>query len=135
MNILGVELEFDFFEADNVDKFESELKKVQEDIKEPTQYEGKSTGEQLKLQCGIVKKFFDTVFGDGTAKKIFGDKNNIKTCMEAFAMCVDASTEAQKELRALTNKYQPNRAERRAGKHGKNHHKNNQSNAAMNGNR
>ena len=71
MNIFGVELEYDFFDADQLEVYERENAKVAEDIKEPTQYEGKSTADALRIQCQIVDNFFDAVFGSGTAQKIF----------------------------------------------------------------
>lgn len=113
MNILGVELQFDFFDADELDVYERENQKVAEKIKEPTQYEGKTTAEALKIQCGIVNDFFDAVFGEGTAEKIFKGKNNIKDHMEAFAIVANEAMSCRDEFDAMTNKYSPNRAERR----------------------
>lgn len=114
MNIMGVELEYDFFDADMLDKYEDANQKVQERIQEPTQYEGLRTGEALRIQCGIVNDFFDEVFGDGTADKIFGGKANIKDHMEAFGQVADAAMSCNEELSQIRNKYDPSRAERRA---------------------
>ena len=136
MKISGVELQFDFFEADNIDLFNKELEKVRDDIKKPEQYEGKTTGESLKIQCKIVNEFFDKIFGNGTAEKLFGTKNNIKDHMEAFAQAIALSQEAGREIDRIVNKYQPNRAERRAANNGnKNHGKKNFNIVANNGNR
>lgn len=113
MNVLGVELEFDFFDADELEIYERENEKVAEDIKEPTQYEGKSTSDALRIQCRIVDNFFDAVFGTGTAKKLFKGKNNIKDHMEAFGIVAQAAMESRNELDAINDKYSPNRADRR----------------------
>ncbi len=91
MNILGVDLEFDFFDAGKVDLYEAENKKVAERIKEPTQYEGKTTGQSFRIQCGIVDDFFNSVFGPGTAEKLFKGKANLREHMEAFAQVSDAA--------------------------------------------
>ena len=114
MNILGVDLEFDFFDADKVDLYEAENKKVAERIKEPTPYEGKTTGQSFRIQCGIVDDFFNSVFGPGTAEKLFKGKANLREHMEAFAQVSDAAMATKDDISALTEKYSPNRAQRRA---------------------
>ncbi len=113
MNILGVELEYDFFDADQLEVYERENKRVAEDIKEPSQYEGKSTADALRIQCGIVDRFFDAVFGTGTAKRLFHGKANIRDHMEAFGIVAQNASNSRAEFEAIENKYTPNRAERR----------------------
>lgn len=113
MNILGVELEYDFFDADQLEAYERENQKVAEDIKEPTQYEGKSTADSLRIQCRIVDNFFDALFGSGTARKIFKGKANIRDHMEAFGIMAQGAVNARVELDEIEDKYAPNRAERR----------------------
>lgn len=113
MNILGVELEYDFFDADQLEVYERENQRVAEDIKEPTQYEGKSTADAIRIQCHIVDRFFDAVFGTGTAKEIFKGKANIRDHMEAFGIVAQGARDARGELDAVEEKYAPNRAARR----------------------
>lgn len=52
--VLGKELEYDFFDADLLEKYEKENLRVKERIQEPTQYDGKTTADSLRIQCGIV---------------------------------------------------------------------------------
>lgn len=113
MNILGVELDFDFFDADQLEIYERENLKVAEDINEPTQYEGKNTADSIRIQCRIVDNFFDALFGAGTAQKIFNGKANIRDHMEAFGIMAQAARESRGDLEAIEEKYSPNRAERR----------------------
>lgn len=113
MNILGVELEFDFFDADQLEVYEHENRKVAERIKEPTQYEGKSAAESIRIQCRIVDAFFDNVFGVGTAERLFQGKSNIRDHMEAFGIMAQNAQDSGKELDDIENRYAPNRAERR----------------------
>lgn len=113
MNVLGTELELDFFDADQLEIYERENLKVKEDIKEPTQYEGKSAADSIRIQCHIVDKFFDAVFGDGTAKRLFKGKCNLRDHMEAFGIVSQGAMESRKEIDALNDKYSPNRADRR----------------------
>jgi len=113
MNIFGVELEYDFFDADQLEIYERENEKVATDIKEPKQYEGKSTADALRIQCRIVDNFFDALFGAGTAQKIFKGKANIRDHMEAFGIMAQGAIDARAELDEIEDKYTPNRAERR----------------------
>ena len=57
MDILGMEMEYDILDADQVEAYERASRKVVEDIKEPSQYEGKSTSDALHIQCRIVDSF------------------------------------------------------------------------------
>lgn len=113
MNIFGIELEYDFFDADQLEVYERENQKVAETIKEPTQYEGKSTSDAIRIQCRIVDNFFDEMFGGGTAQRIFKGKSNIRDHMEAFMIVSEAAMNARGEIDAIEAKYSPNRAQRR----------------------
>jgi len=113
MNILGVELKFDFFDADQIEAYERENQKVVEDIKDPTQYKGKSTADSIRIQCRIIDNFFDALFGTGTAQKIFKGKANIRDHMEAFAIMSQGAANSKAEFERIEDKYNPNRAERR----------------------
>ena len=101
MNIFGTELEYDFFDADQLEVYERENQKVADTIKEPTQYEGKSTADAIRIQCRIVDDFFNAVFGAGTAQKIFKGKSNIRDHMEAFGIVAASAMDARGELDAI----------------------------------
>ena len=64
MKILDVEIDFDLFDADQVEKFEIEAKKVLEASK-TTKIEDLSFSEALRAECQIVEDFCDNVFGRG----------------------------------------------------------------------
>lgn len=113
MNILGVELEFDFLDADQLEVYERENEKVAKDIKDPKQYEGKSTSDCLRIQCSIVDDFFDNLFGEGTSQKLFKGKANIRDHMKAFGIMAQGAMNAKAELEEIEDTYTPNRAERR----------------------
>lgn len=113
MDILGMEMEYDFLDADQVEAYERASRKVVEDIKEPSQYEGKSTSDALRIQCRIVDDFFDSLFGAGTAQKLFKGKANIRDHMEAFGTVAQNAMGAKDELEAIQDKYAPGRAGRR----------------------
>lgn len=113
MNVLGVELELDLFDADQLEKYEKECKIVADRIREKGQYAGKSTADSIRFQCKVVNDFFDTMFGHGTAEKIFRGKSNIKDHMEAFGIVTKEAENSNAEFMQVLDKYTPNRAERR----------------------
>ncbi len=113
MNILGVELELDLFDADVLEVYEKENKRVVDRIQDKGQYAGKNTADSIRYQCGVVNDFFNALFGDGTAEKIFKGKNNIKDHMEAFGIVAKQAEESNVEFDGILDKYTPNRAERR----------------------
>lgn len=80
--------------------------------------------DDIREMCGIVKDFFDEVFGGGTAEKLFKGKNNLAICMDAFGIVSSEAGKMKGQVNAITNKYNMNRAQRRQegkkNKHGKN---------------
>lgn len=114
--INGVELEFDAYDADQVEKIENNSKKIDE-IKIP---EGTPWSEQIRIQCNAIFNFFDSAFGKGTAYKIFEGKANLTKCNNAIVDFLDQTGEEIKKTRnemdKKFNKYSPNRAQRRAKK-------------------
>lgn len=115
MQIRGVEVNFDFLDADNIEKFEDEAKKVKEKADSYKKQEMKLS-EAIKTECGIIKTFFNNVFGEGTALKVFGEKNNLNDCIKAFSDIVEYKVKQQKDIENTFARYTPNRAQRRANK-------------------
>ena len=54
------------------------------------QPEGKRQSELIRAQCTAVFNFFDEVFGDGTAKKVFGETVHLTTCINAYEDVIKA---------------------------------------------
>lgn len=114
MEFNGVELELDLMDADVMEKYEANLLKITQGVKERTQYEGKSNADCMRIQCGYVKEFFDTMFGAGTSKKLFGDKNNLGVCMEAFGVAGNLAKQENEKTKEIIDRYSPNRVQNRA---------------------
>ena len=68
----------------------------------------KSGSEQIRYVCKSVFAVLDMIFGDGTAKKIFGATCDMMRCMNAVDALVTARYEADAQLseqmRALNGK-------------------------------
>lgn len=124
LKICGQELELDLFDADVMEVYEKSMEKVvkrNEELKVRTDL---SNADGMRETCKNVKAFFDELFGEGTAEKLFKGKNNLAICMDAFAIIVAEAEKMKGQLNAITNKYNLNRAQRRLegkkNKHGKN---------------
>lgn len=115
MKIREIKVDFDFLDADNIEKFELEAEKVQKQCEEAQKKEMKYS-EMLRTECKIIKDFFDNVFGEGISLKIFGEKNNLQDCISAFEDIIKAKLEQQKTLETAFSRYAPNREQRRKKK-------------------
>lgn len=126
MKILDQEIEFDFFDAEQMERYEKEAEIAQKELNSLDINKMKQS-EFINKTCETIKKCFDNVFGEGTSKKIFEDKRNFRLCVKAFKDLVKAKKEQvneiddeikdfQKELQEINAEYKPNRATRRAKK-------------------
>lgn len=124
LKICGQELELDLFDADVMEVYEKSMDKVVKRAEETKKHTKMSNADGIREMCGIVKDFFDEVFGEGTADKLFKDKSNLAICMDAFGIVSSETRKMKGQVNAITNKYNMNRAQRRQegkkNKHGKN---------------
>lgn len=124
LKICGQELELDLFDADTMEVYEKAMDKVVKRANESKKNTELSNADGMREMCGIVKDFFDEVFGDGTAEKLFKGKNNLAICMDAFGAVSAEAGNMKGQVKTITNKYNMNRAQRRQdgkkNKHGKN---------------
>lgn len=102
INISGVELELDIYDVDVYEKYEHEVNEVSRKVNEESP-EGLSTAASLRYQCGVVKDFFDAVFGPGTAEELFHGKNNIRDTNDAYLTVIKAVSADMSEYTASIN--------------------------------
>lgn len=113
MEFRGLELDFDIYDADQAEVYEAALERVVKDSGKKVPGETLAAG--IRRQCKTVFGFFDDLFGEGTHREIFGDRANLRTCLEAFQEFT-GQVNTQKE--AMMAEFQrdlpgPNRAARR----------------------
>ena len=121
MKLGNIEVDFSFTDADDLERFENGAKKVKE---LSSQYEKKelSMSEAIKEDCKIIDDFFDEVFGEGTANKIFEGKKDLKEHIEMFSDIVNEKVKQTKDFKDMydsleyKSKYMPNRETRRYNK-------------------
>ena len=109
MKLNGIDMgDFDIFDVENAEKYENAI----ELLKDMENIEGGSIAEGIKEQCRIVFDFFNTIYGVGADKKIFGDKVNLLICVRTLGEFMTNVNEQKKEIEKINNKYSPERLKR-----------------------
>ena len=113
MLINGVEFEIDFTDADLIERIDKKVKEVEEQGEELEKNKKNITpAEGIRQECKIVKEFFDYVLGDGASEKIFGDKNSLRDCLQAFEDLINERNRQLNNFKKVVNKYSPDRLKR-----------------------
>lgn len=122
MIVLGTELPdldvADLETAQKIDDFYAKYKDASDKVESE---ENRVT--VIKTVCNAVFSGIDDLFGSGTAKQVFGDKTNMRECMEAYRDITLAINQTQKVLASDINQMvheMGNRAARRSAKKPKN---------------
>lgn len=125
MKILDTEIEFDFYNAEQAEKFEKYADIATQELNNINANKMKQS-IFIKTVCEIVEKCFSNIFGEDISTKIFNNKKDFHLCIRAFKDLVKSRLEQenivakeiedlQKEMTQATEKYS-NRATRRAKK-------------------
>lgn len=102
MKLNNIEMgEFDIYDFENAEK----LEKAIELLNDMENLEGLTISEQIKIQCTIVFNFFNTIYGEGTDKKIFGNKVNLMTCIKALGDFLQYTNNQKNEINKISSKY------------------------------
>lgn len=118
MKIRNIEVDFNFLDADDIERFEKEAEKVRQECQIKNKEE-MSLSQVIREECRIINNFFDNVFGEGLSEKLFENKNNLEDHIKAFEDIVKQKIEQQKGLESTFERYQPNREQRRYNKYHK----------------
>lgn len=117
----GKELDYDIFDADKADAYETELNLVAEKMSSLQENsDGLTYAQVIRVQCEAVAKCFDALFGEGTAAMVFDGTVNLKTAMKAFEELVVGVNKKKSEIEEIAKKtkikFSGNRAQCRAKK-------------------
>lgn len=101
ITIRGKEFDFNFMNADHVQKWEDSRKEVEARYKDIAAADPAKMGLQeyadlLRKACRAIFDLFDGIFGDGTANDLFGGECDFEACIDAFGD-FEAAVEAQAE--------------------------------------
>lgn len=113
--INGVEVEYDTFDLDNMEALDRAAKQIQDDVNalQARRADGEDAMKLLREQANLFLDFFDDVLGDGSARKIFGDRVNIMKIANGYKEFTDAVAAQQTKLSESVGK-PVNREQRRA---------------------
>ncbi len=111
------EAEIDAMDMDFAEKYENAADALNKGYAKVPK-DGKMS-EIIKQNAQLVFAFFDAVFGEGAAKKVFGDKVNMRVCNEALLLLAKAYMQDRDESNNFVNTqikelFPTNRAQRRA---------------------
>ena len=128
MKILNKEIDFDFFDAKQMEIYEKESEIASKKLTEViANIKNLKQSEMINKTFDVVENCFNNIFGENVSKEIFEEKRNLKLCFQAFKDLVEdrkeqedeVSREAEelnKELKSIGVEYKPNRATRRGKK-------------------
>ena len=98
MIINGVEItDIDVCDYAVMEQYEAAHDVVLEKTKQAKQVCNRRS-ELIKYQCETVFEFLDTVFGEGTAKKVFGDSCNLRTALAVYEGVILAVNELDNQF-------------------------------------
>lgn len=104
--INGIALEGDFMDADFVGPYEEATKALQVKATESQGKQYSSFAESIRDQCATIDTYFDSVFGEGTAAKIFaGSERQLMVHLQAVEDLTTWAQGEKKKLNDFTNKY------------------------------
>lgn len=114
--INGVEMEYDTFDLDNMERLSTSAQALQDDVKDiqGRMKDGGDTFKLLREQANIMLDFFDDVLGDGASKKIFGSRINILDIANGYKDFTAAVAKQQTALAEVVAQPKLNREQRRA---------------------
>lgn len=126
MKILDKEVEFDFFDAEQMEIYEKEAELAKQELNKLDIMKMKQS-EFIKSVCEIIEKCFKNVLEIDASKEIFNGKKNFRLCIKAFKDFAKARNEQTtsieqeakeflKEVENINEEYKPNRATRRSQK-------------------
>ena len=111
MTINGVNRDIDFTDADLLEKIEEGSKKVYDET-EKLRTVNLKIAEGIRQECKILKDFIDYVFGEGTSKEWFGEKDSLHLILQAFTDIIKEREKQMNSINELASKYSPDRVQR-----------------------
>ena len=97
MKVLETEINFDFYDANQMEKLEANMDKISKEINK-IKVDKIKQSQFINKFCTIIENGFDNIFGEGVSKTIFKEKRNFKLCVQAFRDLVKARQEQEKEV-------------------------------------
>ena len=115
--INGLSLEIDLEDADIMERVENAFEAMKND-EDAIPKDGKAS-EQIRAYCGMFRKLYDNIFGNGTSDNIFKDVPTKTSSYDDVYISFLEFVNSQKDDVARTKneklaRYRPNRQQKRA---------------------
>lgn len=109
--IFDNEFEADMLDYDYAIMLENEVENVvkhTENINKKANSGEMAYSVLIKESTDVIRHFFDSVFGDGAADKIFGDRIHFGKALEAYAeFILQKNNHSADDINAISNRYLP----------------------------
>lgn len=116
VTIMNRNLELNIFDADEAERIDKAIQNAT-DALENIDTDGEKLQVVIRKVCHATFECFNTIFGEGTDKLLFGDKTDMLQCAKAMAELKEATTKKQEDaFKEMFSNYLPNRQTRRSKK-------------------
>lgn len=107
--INGLELSLDIEDADTVERYEAALDQLEADVPKD---KSEGAAAYIRAYCKAFRTLYDSLFGDGTAARIFADlPDNIRKYTAVYgdflAFVSKQAAQSQAEMVQIRRKYLP----------------------------
>lgn len=103
MTLNGIEFDFDFTDADDLERFENAYDALRTEQDNAVAQNEKASAI-VRSQCLAVKAFFDKVLGEGAYAQLVQKPSSMTQNNEAVFNFADAYTKAMQDVNAKTKK-------------------------------
>lgn len=104
--INGVTLQGDFMDAAFAGPYEEATKRLQIEATENQKKQYTSFADSIREQCAVVDEYFDSIFGEGTAARVFeGAEQHLMVHLQAVEDLTNWAQGERKKLNDFTNRY------------------------------
>ena len=98
----GTEVEFDAYDAETADTYDSFLKSVDETSEKLKSMADENPGDAIRLMFGVVSDGCDALFGSGMGAKICGERPNMIVALAVFGKIRESQDAQIEEMRKLS---------------------------------
>ncbi|HJC73214.1 MAG TPA: hypothetical protein H9698_10555 [Candidatus Ruthenibacterium merdavium] len=103
MTLNGIEFDFDFTDADDLERFENAYDALQK-AQENAEAQNEKASVIVRSQCLAVKAFFDEVLGEDAYAQLVQKPSSMEQNNDAIFDFVEAYTKAMQDVNAKTKK-------------------------------
>ena len=104
--INGVTLQGDFMDAAFAGPYEEATRRLQIEAAANQKKQYTSFADSIREQCAVVDEYFDNIFGEGTAARVFeGAEQHLMVHLQAVEDLTNCAQGERKKLNDFTNRY------------------------------